>query len=120
MEDILEEIVGEIYDEYDEVEKIYEELDELNFRLTGGMSIYEVEKVLDVKIPEGDYDTLSGYLVELLGRIPTEKDKAVIETPGVIYKLEKVEDMRIASVRATKVVVEEPEDEEDEDSEGEE
>ena len=120
MEDILEEIVGEIYDEYDEVEKIYEELDELNFRLTGGMSIYEVEKVLDVKIPEGDYDTLSGYLVELLGRIPTEKDKAVIETPGVIYKLEKVEDMRIASVRATKVVVEEPEDEEDEDSEDEE
>ena len=117
---VVEEIVGEIYDEYDEVEKIYEELDELNFRLTGGMSIYEVEKVLDVKIPEGDYDTLSGYLVELLGRIPTEKDKAVIETPGVIYKLEKVEDMRIASVRATKVVIEEPEDEDDEEEQDEE
>ena len=111
MEDILEEIVGEIYDEYDEVEKIYEIIDELNFRLSGSMSIYDVEKVLDTQIPEGDYDTLSGYLVEVLGRIPTEKDKAVIETPGVIYKLEKVEDMRIVRVKATKVVVEEPEDE---------
>ena len=120
MEDILEEIVGEIYDEYDEVEKIFEKLDENTFRLSGSMSVSDVEKVLDTAIPEGDYDTLSGYLVELLGRIPTEKDKAVIETPGVIYKLEKVEDMRIASVRATKVVVEEPEDEEDEDSEDEE
>ena len=97
-----------------------EKLDENTFRLSGSMSVSDVEKVLDTAIPEGDYDTLSGYLVELLGRIPTEKDKAVIETPGVIYKLEKVEDMRIASVRATKVVVEEPEDEEDEDSEDEE
>ncbi len=113
MEDILEEIVGEIYDEYDEVEKIYEKLDETTFRLSGGMSIYEVEKVLDTKIPEGDYDTLSGYLVELLGRIPDEKDRSEIETADVLYKIEKVEDKRIAKIKAVKIEKEETvEDEE--------
>lgn len=113
MEDILEEIVGEIYDEYDEVEKIFEKLDENTFRLSGSMSVSDVEKVLDTAIPEGDYDTLSGYLVELLGRIPDDKERSTIETPGVTYKIEKAEDMRIVSVKATKIVVEEPEDEED-------
>ena len=113
MEDILEEIVGEIYDEYDEVEKIFEQLDENTFRLSGSMSVSDVEKVLDTAIPEGDYDTLSGYLVELLGRIPDDKERSTIETPGVTYKIEKAEDMRIVSVKATKIVVEEPEDEED-------
>ncbi|MBR3881797.1 MAG: HlyC/CorC family transporter [Clostridia bacterium] len=113
MEDILEEIVGEIYDEYDEVEKIFEKIDENTFRLSGSMSVSDVEKVLDTAIPEGDYDTLSGYLVELLGRIPDDKERSTIETPGVTYKIEKAEDMRIVSVKATKIVVEEPEDEED-------
>ena len=113
MEDILEEIVGEIYDEYDEVEKIFEKLDENTFRLSGSMSVSDVEKVLDTAIPEGDYDTLSGYLVELLGRIPDDKERSTIETPGVTYKIEKAEDMRIVSVKATKIVIEEPEDEED-------
>ena len=52
----------------------------------------------------GDYDTISGYLVEKLGRIPTEKDVGVtIETDEVIYKIEGVEDKHIAKVKACKV-----------------
>ncbi len=112
MEDILEEIVGEIYDEYDLVEDNCEKIDENTYILNGSMSIWETEKSLEVEIPEGDYDTLSGYLIEELGRIPNEKEKPVIETEKVIYKVEKIEDKRIIKIKACKVnKVEEPEEE---------
>lgn len=104
MEDILEEIVGDIYDEYDKVEKLIDQIDENTFVLNGKLAIYEVEDVLGIDIEEGDYDTLSGYLVEELGRIPTEKDKGVvIETPKVAYKIENVKDRHISKVKACKV-----------------
>lgn len=104
MEDILEEIVGDIYDEYDKVEKLIDQLDENTFVLSGKLAIYEVEDILGIDIEEGDYDTLSGYLVEELGRIPTEKDKGVvIETPKVAYKIENVKDRHISKVKACKV-----------------
>ena len=112
MEDILEEIVGEIYDEYDEVKMVYEKIDDNTYVLNGSMSVYEVEKVLDVSIPEGDYDTISGYLIEELGRIPNDKEKPIIETPSVVYKVEKSKDKRIIKVKACKVEILPDEDEE--------
>ena len=103
MEDILEEIVGEIYDEYDEVEDIYQEIDENTFILSGSMAIYEVEGLLNIEIEDGDYDTLSGYLVEQLGRIPDEREKRlVVETPEITYKIEEIKDKRIVKVKACK------------------
>ena len=100
MEDILEEIVGEIYDEYDEVEDIYQEIDENTFILSGSMAIYEVEGLLNIEIEDGDYDTLSGYLVEQLGRIPDENEKRlVVETPDITYKIEEIKDKRITKVK---------------------
>ena len=103
MEDILEEIVGEIYDEYDEVEDIYQEIDNNTFIFSGSMAIYEVEGLLNVEIEDGDYDTLSGYLIEILGRIPSEKEKdIVIETDDVTYEIQKIKDKRIDKVKAIK------------------
>jgi len=99
IEDILEEIVGEIYDEYDEVEEKYEKLDENTYMLSGNLAMYEVEKILDISVQEGDYDTLSGYLTELLGRIPNDKEKTVIETEKVTYKIEKCKAKRIIKVK---------------------
>lgn len=111
IEDILEEIVGEIYDEYDEVEKTVEKIDETTYLLNGNIAIYEVEDYLNISIEEGEYDTLSGYLVEKLGRIPNEKDKGkLIETEKVVYKLEKIEDKHIEKVKAC--IIEKPEEEE--------
>ena len=101
MEDILEEIVGEIYDEYDEVEDIYQEIDDNTFILSGSMAIYEVEGLLNIEIEDGDYDTLSGYLIEELGRIPAENEKKiVVETPDITYKIEEIKDKRITRVKA--------------------
>ncbi|MCI9063812.1 MAG: HlyC/CorC family transporter [Clostridia bacterium] len=102
IEDILEEIVGEIYDEYDEIQEKYKKIDENTFVFDGSVAIYEVEKVLEIKIPEGEYDTLSGYLIEELGRIPNEKEKPVIETEKATYKVEKCEDKRILKVKVCK------------------
>ncbi len=111
MEDILEELVGEIYDEYDVPTEKYEKLDENTFLVDGTISIYELEKILDISIPEGDYDTLSGYILEELGRIPKPKEKPVVETDKAIYKVEKFEDNRIVSVKICKVLEEKEDDE---------
>ncbi len=112
MEDILEELVGNIFDEYDEIEPDYEKLDENTFLINGSVSIYELRKILNVEIEEGDYDTLSGYLTEKLGRIPEDEEKPVIETKYVTYKIEEYEDKRIKWVKACKNNVEETEQEE--------
>ena len=102
MEDILEELVGDIYDEYDKEEKEYEKIDDNTYMLAGSLPIYDVNKLLDAKIPEGDYDTISGFLQEELGRIPEDEEKPVIETEKVTYKIEEYEDKRILKVKACK------------------
>ncbi len=102
MEDILEELVGDIFDEYDKEEKEYEKLDSNTYLLSGSMTINDVNKLLDSKIPEGDYDTLSGYLQDKLGRVPEEEELPVIDTESITYKIEKYEDKRIIKVKACK------------------
>ena len=102
MEDILEELVGNIFDEYDDVEADYEKIDENTFVINGSVSIYELKKILGIEIPEGDYDTLSGYLIEQLGRIPSDEEKPIIETDEATYKIEEYEDKRIVWVKACK------------------
>ena len=103
MEDILEELVGDIYDEYDEEEKEFEKIDDNTYILSGSMPIYDVNKILDADIPEGDYDTISGYLQEKLGRIPEDGEETpVIDTEKVTYKIEEYEDRRIIKVKACK------------------
>ena len=102
MEDILEEIVGDIYDEYDEIEKEYEKIDDKTYIISGSMPIYDVNKILKSNIPEGDYDTLSGYLQEELGRIQDEEENPIIETKELTFKIEEYEDKRILKVKVCK------------------
>lgn len=102
MEDILEELVGDIYDEYDTVEKKYEKINDTTFILKGDLNLYEVEKILDVDIEEEYADTLSGHLLEYLGRIPREKEKAQVQIENVVYTIEKIKDNKILKVRAEK------------------
>ena len=115
MEDIIEELVGNIFDEYDEEEKEFEKIDDNTFLISGSVSIHDLRKILGVEIPEGEYDTLSGYLIELLGRIPSDDEKPVIETKRVTYKIEDYEEKRILWVKACRNNVEEDAQEEQED-----
>lgn len=105
IEDILEEIVGEIYDEYDIIERKYKKIDNNTYIFDGELPIYEIEKVLGVDIPEGDYDTISGYLLNELNRIPADSEKDIIvKTDKIIYNIEKVKNNRILKVRAAKKI----------------
>ena len=112
MEDILEELVGDIFDEYDEEEKEFEKIDDNTYILSGSLPIYDVNKLLDAGIPEGDYDTISGYLQDKLGRIPEDDEEPpIIDTEKVTYKIEEYEDRRIIKIKACKNNVEEAEEE---------
>ena len=117
MEDILEELVGDIYDEYDEVEFKYEKIDDNTFILEGSMPIFDVNKILDIELPEGDYDTLSGFLINELDRIPEESETPIIETEEAVFKVEKIENRKIELVKACKTKKVETEDEDDEEDE---
>ena len=115
MEDIIEELVGNIFDEYDDEEKEFEKIDDNTFLISGGVSIHDLRKILGVEIPEGEYDTLSGYLIELLGRIPSDDEKPVIETKRVTYKIEDYEEKRILWVKACRNNVEEDNDDQNDE-----
>ena len=117
MEDILEELVGDIFDEYDKVEKEYEQIDDNTYLLSGSLPIYDVNKLLNAEIPEGDYDTLSGYLQEEMGRIPKDEETPIIETDKVTYKIEEYEDKRIIKVKACKNNILEEAEQTDEENE---
>lgn len=102
MEDILEELVGDIFDEYDEIEKEYEKIDDNTYLINGNVTINDVKKILEISIPEGDYETLSGYLQDMLGRIPEDEEKPIVETVDATYKIEEYEDKRILKVKVCK------------------
>ena len=102
MEDILEEIVGEIYDEYDKETDKFKKIDNNTFLFDASIALYDVEKFLDIEIDEEDVDTLGGYLIKKLDRIPKDGETTIVETEKVTYKIEKVKDRQILKVKACK------------------
>ena len=102
MEDILEEIVGEIYDEYDKETDKFKKIDNNTFLFDASIALYDVEKFLDIDIDEENVDTLGGYLIKKLDRIPKDGEKPIVETEKVTYKIEKVKDRQIIKVKACK------------------
>lgn len=99
MEDIIEELVGNIFDEYDEEEIDVKKIDDNTYIVSGLLTSYELKKIFEVELPEGDYETLSGYLLDKLGRIPDENEHPVIEDEELTYKVEEMEDKRIKYVK---------------------
>ena len=80
LEDILEEIVGEIDDEYDVEERSIEELDDLSVRVKGVVDVEEVEERFGVDLPEGPYESVAGMLIHRLGRLGATGDQVDIES----------------------------------------
>lgn len=119
MEDILEEIVGDIQDEYDEEEESFTRLGDDSYLIRGDATLEDLEDELELTFHEEDmnnYDTINGLLVSLLDHIPEEDEKAVIHYCGHEYKLEEVHNRMIDLVRVRKLTEEEMlEDEEKQD-----
>ncbi len=99
LEDLLEELVGNIFDEYDEEEKEYEKLDDNTYLIDGTVDPEKVEELLGVSLEAEGYETLSGYIIGLLGRIPETGEQPVIEDNLLVFKVEKIDDKRISKVK---------------------
>jgi putative hemolysin len=97
MEDILEEIVGNIEDEHDEEENSIEVKTEDSFVMDGGTSLEEVEEILGTKLSD-DYETLNGYLISLNGKIPEDGSSFTLEDDNYVFYIKNVSDKVIDSV----------------------
>lgn len=104
MEDLLEFIVGNIQDEYDQEEEEVFQISEHAYTFDGSIALEEVERCMDIEIPEDvDYDTLGGLIIDLLGRIPNEGERPSVRVQDVEFTVLEMEDRRIARVRAEKL-----------------
>ena len=111
MEDLVEEIMGDINEEYEEVVPEIVPVSEDEYVLDGGILIEDLNDELGLKLETENYDTLSGYLIEQLGHIPAKEDRDVIESDNLVFTVEEVKDNRITKVRLKILPV--PEDEEE-------
>jgi putative hemolysin len=96
LEDLLEELVGEIEDEYDRAEPEIAQVGEGVYRVDGKVGIDEINELLDVQLPDEEWDTVGGLMLGLLGSIPEEGQDVTFQ--GLVFKAERVNGRRIAKV----------------------
>ncbi|PLR75322.1 HlyC/CorC family transporter [Bacillus sp. V3-13] len=102
IEDLIEEIVGNIFDEYDEPLAGDEEIKELGpntYLMAGTTNLYEVEDIVDRELPIQEYDTLSGFVIGQLGYIPAVEEQPSIEAENIVFTVVEMDDKRIMKVK---------------------
>jgi putative hemolysin len=97
---LMEEIVGPVGDELAAAEKEYEPIDEYTFQVDGGMRIEEANEELGLELPEGDYETVAGFVLHLLGRIP--KQGKQLKYHGLKMVVTKMKGHKIEEILLTK------------------
>ena len=117
LEDLIESIVGNIRDEYDEEEEEINQIDETTFTVDGTIDIDEVDELVGVEIPEGDYDTLAGFVISLLGYLPGEDAELPIETQyeNLRFTILSMDERRVDKIKIEILPVEDEDGEEDDD-----
>jgi CBS domain containing-hemolysin-like protein len=101
LEDLIEELVGEIVDEYDVEDPPIEPLANGEYRVNARMPVDEVNEFLHARLPAGDWDTVGGLVFNLLGHVPTEGES--VEVDGHRLVADKVQGRRIGRVRIAKL-----------------
>ena len=104
LEDILEEIVGEIDDEYDEDEHIIEVIDENTIQVHAWVDIEKIEEHFDIDLPEGPYESVGGLVISLLGRLAVTGDS--VEIAGFRFEVQSADTRQIKMIRVSKIIVE--------------
>ncbi|RXT07915.1 hemolysin family protein [Ammoniphilus sp. CFH 90114] len=107
VEDLIEEIVGNIFDEHDEDESEVIRVDENTFILNGTLSLHDVERILDIDFKTDEFDTLSGYLIGQIGSLPNVQKDMSIHFEGHIFTVEDADDKRITKVKVTRTEISE-------------
>ncbi len=115
LEDVLESIVGNIRDEYDDDEE--EEIVQINettFTVDGTTNLDEVDELVGVDLPEGDYDTLAGFIISLLGYLPGDDTEMPLEVKyeNLVFTVLSVEDRRLGDIKIEILPIEEEQEEE--------
>ena len=102
MEDILEEIVGNILDEYDDEQELISKQPDGTYIIKGQTTLEEIEDILDIKFDCEDIDTINGYLIYKLGKIPEDNEQFETECEGYIFQVLSVENKMISLVKVRK------------------
>lgn len=98
VEDLVEEVMGEITDEHEEEVVELQKIGEKEYLLEGSILIEELNEKLNLKLETENYDTLSGYLIEELGYIPKDSGQCELDADGVHFKILEVKEKRIRKV----------------------
>lgn len=114
LEDLLESIVGNIQDEYDQEDEEISIINDTTFEVDGITDIEEVEEHTGKTFPEGDYDTIGGYIISVLGFLPQDGEMNEVQFENVKFTVLNVEERRIGKVKVEILPEEKKEEEEEE------
>ena len=98
MEDILEEIVGNIFDEHDRENKLIEKISDRQYIMHGMADFEEVKDALGIELEDEEYDTLNGFLISKINKIPADGETFSIPFEGYQFDVTKVENKMIQNV----------------------
>lgn len=115
LEDLVESIVGNIQDEYDNEEEEFSVIDETTFTVDGTTSIDEVNEHVGVNLPEDEYDTIGGFVISLLGYLPQDGEMNEVDYENIHFTILNLEDKRIGKLKVEIMPVEDSEDDGDEE-----
>lgn len=99
IEDLIEEVMGEINDEYDELELLIEKIDDNTFLINGLLSLNDFNSYFDVDLQCEDFDTIGGFLLNIIGGIPETEEERLVEYENLSFKIEEVLDKRIGKIK---------------------
>ena len=115
LEDIVEAIMGNIQDEYDYEDDEISKIDDNTFTVDGTIDIEEIDELIGKELPEGDYETLAGYIMDELQCIPKDGEMNEVVFENVKFTVLSVEDRRIEKIKVEITPYEEKDDADDED-----
>jgi len=99
IEDLIEEVMGEINDEYDELELLIEKIDDNTFLINGLISLNDFNSYFDVELECEDFDTIGGFLLNIIGGIPETDEEKLVEYENLSFKVEEILDKRIGKIK---------------------
>ena len=117
LEDIVEAIVGNIQDEYDHEDEEFSRINETTFTIEGITNIDEIDELTGKTLPEGDYDTVAGFIISELGYLPKDGEMNEVMFENLKFTVLAVDNRRIEKIRVEILPEEEKEDEDEDDDE---
>ena len=108
LEDIIEEIIGEIMDEYDDEQKLIVEYEDGSIGVNARLDVDKLEDFLQVELPEGDFESVGGFIISLIGKVPEVNEKIIYNDIEIL--IEAATSRKIDRVRIRKLGKEVPED----------